>query len=59
MRTKQSNPMPIRFPDEITARVKEYAASKGIPKNRLVVNAVIKFLEDEAKAIPAKKRRAR
>lgn len=57
MSIKQSNPMPIRFPDEITAKLKQYAADKGIPKNRLVVNAVIKFLEDEA--TPTRKRRGR
>jgi predicted DNA-binding protein len=47
MSRKQLNPTAIRFPDDITARLKQYAASKGIPKNRVVVEAIVKLLEQE------------
>jgi len=38
------NPTPIRFPQEIAAKLKLVAMERNIPKNRLVVIAVKQYL---------------
>jgi len=45
MAEKRTNPIPIRFPDEVTARLRLVAAKQGVPKNRIVVDLVKNFLE--------------